>query len=132
LTVAALTRRIGVRPGTIRYYVRIGLLSAATRTAAYHRRYDWAAVDRLRLSRACNGWGLRLSDIGDLLILLETGTCPCEPAAGVLRRRLDLDTEIAKRTELRDELAGLVAGIAAEDCPEPVPGIWRARREVPA
>jgi DNA-binding transcriptional MerR regulator len=74
---------------------------------------------------------LRLADIRELLALRESGACPCEPAASLLRQRLQrLDTELARLTELRNELAAFVAGIPAADCPEPSPGTWRPREEV--
>jgi DNA-binding transcriptional MerR regulator len=133
MTVAALAHSVGVRPDTIRYYERIGLLRAPTRTAADHRRYDADAIDRLWFIHGMKRLGLRLVDIRDLLALRETGTCPCGPAASLLRHRLEqVDAEIAKLIEFRDELAGFVEQIPGEDCPEPVPGTWRPRREVPA
>jgi DNA-binding transcriptional MerR regulator len=133
MTVAALAQSVGVRPDTIRYYERIGLLHAPTRTAADHRRYDADAIDRLRFIHGMQRLGLRLADIRDLLALRETGTCPCEPAASLLRHRLEqLDAEIAKLIELRDELASFVEQLPGEDCPEPIPGTWRPRKEVPA
>jgi DNA-binding transcriptional MerR regulator len=132
MTVAALARSVGVRPDTIRYYERIGLLQAPSRTAADHRRYDGDAIDRLLFIHGMQRLGLRLADIRDLIVLRDTGTCPCEPAASLLRDRLkQIDAEIAKLVELRDELAGFVEQIPGDDCPEPLPGTWRPRREVP-
>jgi MerR family mercuric resistance operon transcriptional regulator len=43
MTVAGLATRVGVKPDTVRYYERIGLLPVPRRTAADHRRYDESA-----------------------------------------------------------------------------------------
>jgi DNA-binding transcriptional MerR regulator len=130
-TVAGLARRVGVQPDTVRYYERIGLLPAPARTAREHRRYDDSAVDLMRFIQGAQRLGLRLADIRELVELRRTGQCPCEPAATLLRDRLaQLDKQIAQLSALRAELAGFVARIPADDCPDPAPGTWRPRREV--
>ena len=131
MRVAALAREVGVTPDTIRYYDRIGLLQPASRTATNHRRYDDSAVDRVRFIQGAQRLGLRLTEIQDLLVVRDTGDCPCEPAALLLTKRLaQVDEEIARLCRLRDELAGFVDRIPADDCPEPVPGTWRPRKGV--
>ena len=131
MQVAALAREVGVKPDTIRFYDRVGLLRATHRTACNHRRYDRAAVDRVRFIQGAQRLGLRLADIRELLEVRDTGECPCEPAAPLLNRRLgQIDEQIATLSLLRDDLARFVAQIPAQDCPEPVPGTWRPRREV--
>ncbi len=120
MTVAGLASRVGVRPDTVRYYERIGLLPAPRRTAADHRRYDDTAVDLMRFIQGAQRIGLR------------SGECPCEPAAALVRQRLDeLDEQIAHLVRMRDELRQMADRIPADDCPDPVPGTWRPRREVP-
>src|ERR1035438_3724833 len=88
LTITQLAAQTGFGPDTIRYYERTGLLPAPARTAGDHRRYDDRAIDRLRFIPGAKRLGLRLGDIADLLTLRDTGTCPCEPAASLLGRRL--------------------------------------------
>lgn len=130
-TVAGLARRVGVRPDTVRYYDRIGLLPAPVRTTGDHRRYDESAVDLMRFIRGSQRLGLRLADIRDLVELRRSGECPCEPAASLLRDRLvELDEQIAQLVALRTELAGFVARIPSNNCPDPIPGTWRPRKEV--
>jgi MerR family redox-sensitive transcriptional activator SoxR len=48
LTITAFAREAGVRPSTLRYYERIGLLPSAKRVAG-RRRYDVCALKRLEL-----------------------------------------------------------------------------------
>jgi DNA-binding transcriptional MerR regulator len=132
MTVAGLASRVGVRPDTVRYYERIGLLPAPRRTAADHRRYDDTAVDLMRFIQGAQRIGLRLADIRELVALRQSGECPCEPAAALVRQRLDeLDEQIAHLVRMRDELRQMADRIPADDCPDPVPGTWRPREEVP-
>ena len=125
LTVGQLATRTGVRTGTVRYYEREGLLPAPRRTGGEHRRYGPADVDRLLFIRGAQRLGLRLAEIRDLLAVRDTGTCPCEPAEGLLRRHVaEIDTEIARLTALRAELAGMLVAMPGPDCPDPLPGTW--------
>ncbi len=131
MTVAGLATRVGVKPDTVRYYERIGLLPAPRRTAADHRRYDETAVDLMRFIQGAQRLGLRLTDIRQLVELRRTGECPCGPTATVISRRLDeLDEQIEQLVRMRDELRHMADRIPADDCPDPLPGTWRPRREV--
>ncbi len=125
LSITQLTAQTGFGPDTIRYYERTGLLPPPARTAGEHRRYDDRAIDRLRFIRGAKRLGLQLGDIADLLALRDTGTCPCEPAAGLLRRRLaEVDAEISRLSELRGQLTGMLTAIPGPACPDPAPGTW--------
>lgn len=125
LSITQLAAKASVRPDTIRYYERTGLLPAPVRTVGHHRRYDEPALDRLQFIRGAKRLGLRLHDIAQLLDLRDTGECPCEPAADLLHRRLaEIDAEIARLAELRSHLTGMLAAIPGPACPDPVPGTW--------
>lgn len=125
LRVAELAEAVGLTPDTIRYYERVGLLPPPARTAAGYRAYDGSAVDRLRFIQGGQRLGLRLRDIADLLAIRDTGTCPCEPAEELLRRRLaELDAEIARLAALREQMVTMIQGLPAADCPPPSPGRW--------
>ena len=125
MRVAELARAAGVPADTIRYYERVGLLPPPARTAAGYRDYDAGAIDRLHFIQGAQRLGLRLVDIGHLLSVRDTGSCPCEPAGELLRRRLaDVDAEIARLTALRAEMAAMAAALPSADCPPPTPGTW--------
>ena len=99
-----LAERVGVASDTVRYYERAGLLPPPERTASGYREYQPAAVDRLLFIQGAQRLGIRLRDIRDLLPVRDTGTCPCEPAEALLRRRLDeVDAEMRRLAELRGE-----------------------------
>jgi DNA-binding transcriptional MerR regulator len=67
LGVSALAQRVGVRPDTIRYYEKAGLLPPPERTANAYRRYEESAVDQLRFIQGGQRLGLRLGEITTLL-----------------------------------------------------------------
>lgn len=127
LTVGQLASAARVRPDTIRYYERAGLLPAPHRTDGDHRRYGGADLDRLLFIRGAQRLGLRLAEIRDLLTVRDTGVCPCEPAEVLLRGHVsDIDQEIARLTALRAELTGMLAAMPGPGCPDPAPGTWCA------
>jgi DNA-binding transcriptional MerR regulator len=124
-TVAELAAAVGAPPDTVRYYERTGLLKPPRRTAAGYRSYDDGAVDRMRFIQGAQRLGLRLADIRTLLEIRDTGTCPCEPAGDLLRRRLaEVDGEISRLIALRGEMAAMADALPAADCPPPTPGTW--------
>jgi DNA-binding transcriptional MerR regulator len=125
LGVSALAQRVGVRPDTIRYYEKAGLLPPPERTASAYRSYEESAVDRLRFIQGGQRLGLRLREIKTLLDVRDTGQCPCEPAGELLGHHIaDIDRELARLRELRRELVAMVERLPSADCPEPVPGTW--------
>src|SRR3984885_9019778 len=129
LTVGQLAARVGVRADTIRYYERAGLLPEPSRTDGDHRRYGAADLDRMLFIRGAQRLGLRLAEIRELLLVRETGHCPCGPAETLLSEHIsEIDREIARLARLRAELAEMVAGLSGPSgpCPDPVPGTWCA------
>ncbi|GGP40543.1 heavy metal-responsive transcriptional regulator [Saccharothrix coeruleofusca] len=125
MRVAELADAVGVRPDTVRYYERAGLLPPPPRSASGYRRYPAEAVDRLRFVRGCQKLGLRLKEIADLLAVRDTGVCPCEPAETMLHRHIaELDAELARLSALRAELVELVGGLPSGRCPELDQGDW--------
>lgn len=125
LRVGELAAAVGVTADTVRYYERVGLLPPPARTSAGYRAYGDGAVDRMRFIQGAQRLGLTLADIRDLLSVRDTGICPCEPAEQLLRRRLaDLDTQLARLTALRAEMASMIDRLPSTDCPPPSPGTW--------
>jgi DNA-binding transcriptional MerR regulator len=133
LTVGRLASLAGVRPDTIRYYERAGLLPAPRRTGGDHRRYAATDIDRLLFIRGAQRLGLRLAEIRELQAVRDTGVCACEPAEEMLRRHVaEIDTEIARLARLRTQIQGMLTAMPGPGCPDPVPGTWcPASLEVP-
>lgn len=125
LRISELATVCAVSTDTMRYYERAGLLPAPPRTANGYRAYGASAVERLRFIQGAARLGLKLAEIRDLLAIRDTGTCPCEPAEGMLRRRIgEIDTEIARLTALRANLAAMADALPSTNCPDPSPGTW--------
>ena len=123
--VAELADRVGVRPDTIRYYERAGLLPAPPRTPAGYRLYPESSVDRVRFVQGCARLGLRLADVADLLAVRDTGSCPCGPAEQLIDRRIaDIDAELDRLTALRAELVRMTTAPPGRPCLDPRPGTW--------
>jgi DNA-binding transcriptional MerR regulator len=124
-TVSQLAAASDSSPDTLRYYERIGLLPAPARTPSGYRRYDDTARDRLAFIRGAQRLGLTLADIRDLLEVRDTGECPCEPAEQHLARRLaEVDAEISRLQELREQIRAMHDAIVDRTCPPPTPGTW--------
>ncbi|OYO14222.1 heavy metal-responsive transcriptional regulator [Enemella evansiae] len=123
LRVSELAASAGVSSDTVRFYEREGLLPAPARTAAGYRQYEGSAVERLLFIQGCQRLGLRLKEIADLLAIRDTGSCPCEPAAELLHRRIaEVDAEIAALAALRRQMQEMAAALPGEDCAPPAPG----------
>ncbi|MHC1562132.1 MerR family transcriptional regulator [Actinomycetospora sp. C-140] len=125
LTISDLAARTGLRPDTVRYYERVGLMPAPARTSGAHRRYDGVAIDRVQFIRGAQRLGLRLASIKDLLAVRDTGECPCEPAEPLLRSRIaEIDAELDRLTRLRADLVAMADQLPSTTCPDPAPGTW--------
>ena len=106
LKVAAVARRTGVSVRTLHYYEEIGLLTPSSRTAAGHRLYTPADVQRLQQIRSLQQLGLPLSAIGDCLAAesFDARQLIRDHLARVLEQRRDLE-------RLEHQLRTLGAGI---------------------
>lgn len=129
----------GTTPRALRFYEANGLLPPPRRTRAGQRVYGAPEVARLRVIRELLGLGLTVADIrdcADRLDLLEDDTLPpyggpgaCATPTGVVQRRIAaLDTEIARLTALRHQLAARIGTEPASAAPM---AQARGRRSVP-
>lgn len=77
LTVGDVSDRAGLSPATLRYYERLGLVSA-TRTAGNQRRYARHVLRRLAFVAAGQRVGLTLRQVHDLLTQLPDDRAPTQ------------------------------------------------------
>lgn len=110
LGIGELSRRTGVPVRTIRFYCDEGLLHAG-RSAGGHRRFDEAAVERLRTVRRLRAIGLGLPAVADVLAGRRSLT---EVIAG---ERAGLDAAMAELAWRRAALRA-VADAAPADRPD--------------
>ena len=137
MRISELARRGGVPVGTVKYYLREGLLPAGTPTSPTQARYDEAHVDRLNLIRVLVGIGglsvaatrqvLAAIDhpppsMHDLLGAAHAALGPDRPVSGAARERAQ---RIVRRWGWRvhegavalDQLAAAVDALAAAGIP---------------
>ncbi|MDQ3418598.1 MAG: heavy metal-responsive transcriptional regulator [Acidobacteriota bacterium] len=118
--VSELAADFNINPRTIRYYERIGLLAASTRTAAGYRLYSPTDRDRLRFILKAKATGLTLEEIREVLALRRRGVVPCPRVLALIEAKLgQLDRHVQALLEFRDELVGLqreAAGGTIDGC----------------
>ena len=107
LTITAVALEAGVRPSTLRYYERIGLLPAARRVAG-RRRYDICTLKRLQLIAYAKQAGFSLVQIRALQETASFG----EPPARLWRdlavtKVIELDQIILRAQQAKHQLAKL-------------------------
>ena len=113
LTVKQVSERVGLPSRTVRYYDRIGLVTADERTASGYRMYSEEEEGKLRFVRQAKALGLSLDEIRGLMAAAERGCC------GEMMPELDrllqdkieeIDMRISELSSLRDRLATYAAG----------------------
>ena len=110
-SIGELSRRVGVKVPTIRYYEEIGLLPPPPRTEGRQRRYGESEAARLGFIRHARDLGFEVEAIRDLLSLSARPGEPCEPADRIVLRHLeDVDRKIDQLTRLRAELRRMLEG----------------------
>lgn len=107
-TVQDVAAHVGVPARTVRYYDRIGLVEATTRSDAGYRLYTAEDEGRLRFVKQARSLGLSLEEVRQLLAAAEAGCCDrlVPELDRLLRGKLaELDERIAEMREFRDRLA---------------------------
>lgn len=141
--VSELAAEFNVNPRTIRYYERIGLLSASTRTPAGYRLFGPGDRARLRFILKAKATGLTLDEIRHVLSLRRRGVVPCPTVLALIEAKLEqIDRHVQALLEFRDELArvqreaaggrsdGCVCGLIEEHEPHHEPATLRLATEV--
>src|SRR4051812_43615508 len=105
LTVGQVADRSGFAPSALRYYERLGLVSAS-RTTGGQRRFPRSVLRRLAFIRAARNVGLSLDEVAAALATLPEARTPTRADWSRLSRswRHRLDDQIAALTRLRDGL----------------------------
>lgn len=129
MQIGALSERTGVNIETIRYYERIGLLSAPPRSPGGFRRYGLDDVRRLGFIRRLRDLGFALDDVRALLDLAIRRRTACKEVHEVAAKHLGEVRDKMKdlrRMErvLKDMVASCERGVTPE-CPM-IEALWRA------
>ena len=119
LLIGRLAKLLGVRPDTIRFYERSGLLPKPSRTASGYRIYNDAALNQVRFIRKAQSLGFSLDEIRRIMSLRAQGkeTCRCVIAMA----EATLAETQTKLTELRQFKDTLTANLTR----------WKRKRRGP-
>ncbi|AHD03815.1 MerR family transcriptional regulator [Leisingera methylohalidivorans] len=119
LTRGELAKATGCNLETIRYYEKTGMMPDPPRTAAGHRIYGQAHVQRLRFILRARELGFAIEEIKDLLGLVDGGTQTCGEVKALTERHLsDVRRKIADLRRIEKVLAATAAQCSGEDVPE--------------
>ncbi|HZI30768.1 MAG TPA: heavy metal-responsive transcriptional regulator [Candidatus Binatia bacterium] len=105
LLVSQLAKAAGVKPDSVRFYERSGLLPKPERLASGYRVYDEAALRRLRFIKQAQALGFSLDEIRRVLCLRSQGQPACDCVIRMAEATL-AETE-RKLRELRNFAEGL-------------------------
>ena len=107
LTITSVACKAGIRPSTLRYYEKIGLLPSARRVAG-RRRYDVCALKRLELIAYAKRAGFSLAQIQALQESASRGKPPALLWRDLAVGKADeLDQIIFRAQEAKNRLATL-------------------------
>jgi len=127
LHIGQLAKLAGVRPDTVRFYERDGLLARPERSPAGYRIYDEAAVKRLRFVKQAQALGFSLDEIRRILSLRGRGKETCRCVIAMAQATLvETEQKLEELQKFRDALkanlvrwqlsSGQGGPIAAEFC----------------
>ena len=120
-TIGLVSKRSGVKVGTIRYYEQEGLLPEPPRSEGGHRQYNERHLRRLTFVRRSRELGFSVEQIRGLLTLVDDKTYTCAQVKGLtLEHLVDVRKKIADLRTLEgvlDEMASHCDGGLVPDCP---------------
>jgi len=113
MTIGTLSRHVGLKSETLRYYERLGLIMPKRRTDSNYRMYDNLALRRLKFIRRSQALGFTLADIGELLSLSEKpGADMIEVKQLATQKIQDIDNKLSDLKKMKQGLMTL-----SEECP---------------
>ena len=106
----------GCHQETIRYYERIGLMPAPSRTSSGYREYRQDEVDRLRFITRSRELGFSLDEIRSLLRMENDPSLSCSEIDGIAREHLaDIRGKIRELNRIARELDRTIGACAGGD-----------------
>lgn len=118
-SIGAVSRRIGVKIPTIRFYEEAGLLPPPHRAANGRRQFGPRDERRLMFVKQARHLGFSLDEVRSLLRLADHPEQPCESASElVARHRAAVEERLLRLEALKKELEALDVDCAAvgRDC----------------
>ncbi len=119
--IGDLAKDIGVRPDTIRYYEKLGLLPPPARMQGGVRRYTAKDKDRLHFVRRAKSMGFTLEEIGKLLELRDAQVPAREDVRVLAKKKMaEVEARVADLSRLYAELQilmNLCSSASGGTCP---------------
>lgn len=110
LFIGRLAKLAGVKPDTVRYYERVGLLPKAERKASGYRIYDQASVKQLQFIKQAQSLGFSLDEIKRILSLRGQGAATCRCVMAIAEATLsDTGEKLLELQAFHDRLNRAVA-----------------------
>jgi len=121
MTTGELARRAGVKPSTVRYYERAGVLPEPARTAAGYRVYTAEDVERLRFVQRAQALGFTLAEITGLLALAVSEVDCDAVRVRAEAHRADVEAKLRDLERVRGALDVLIAACHDRRATAPCP-----------
>jgi Cu(I)-responsive transcriptional regulator len=119
MNIGEVARASGVSAKMIRHYESVGLLPAASRTAAGYRQYGDRDVHTLRFIRHARDLGFGIGQIGELLNLWNDRRRPSRQVKALAQSHIDtLSRKIQELQSMQQTLQHLVHGCHGDDRPD--------------
>lgn len=119
ITRGELARRTGVNLETIRYFERVGILSAPPRTTGGHRVYDESHVRTLGFVRRARSLGFTPEEVRTILDLGGPGKASCLEVREIAVHHLEqVRSKIADLAEIERLLASTIEHCSGKQEPE--------------
>lgn len=113
LTIGKLAERAGISTDTLRYYEKMGLIKAASRSEAGYRIYGEEAERILQFIKGAKTLNFTLEEIGQLLTLNRSDKATC---AEVLKHTTGKITEAEQKIRELKEVKKILTSLV-EQCP---------------
>lgn len=105
LRIGQLAKLAGVKPDSVRFYERSGLLPEPERRANDYRVYDRTALARLQFIKQAQALGFSLAEIRRILSLRGHGVETCRCVIGIAEATLaETDRKVEQMRRFADEL----------------------------
>ena len=121
MTIGALATETGVKPRTIRFYEKKGLLPPPQRSESGYRLYGEEDIKRLHLIRSARLLGISIRDVGELVATAQHDSCGSfqGQVARLIVGKLDqVEANIKEMETLREDLRTAMGNLTdeAEGC----------------
>ncbi|MFP6796231.1 MAG: helix-turn-helix domain-containing protein [Pseudomonadales bacterium] len=121
MTIGKVAAQTGCNIETIRFYEKECLLPKPERTDGGHRLYTEVQIDRLIFIRRSRELGFSMSEVRQLLSLVDGEEVSCESVKAIAEIHLrDIRTKIADLKKMEHSLKDLsdqCSGVDAPECP---------------